>query len=206
MIDKRGMAVLAAATAIVAGGAHASTVSFVSDPGLEGLGAFTGSMDWTYLGDNAGTFVVTLTNTSPVDNGGYLTGFAFNTVYELRVKVATNGAPQGWLDIDNISAPPLGDFDHGAALGGDWLGGGSPLAGIGVGETFAFAFDVRGDPALLASMTAYDFFDESQGWGFAARFRGFDDGGSDKVTASLPAPGAVALLGLGALASRRRRR
>ena len=198
-----GLATFAAATLV--GAAEASVVTFNSNPGLEGLGVFTGEMEWNYLGANAGTLRVSLTNTSPVENGGYLTGFAFNSVYALQIKMAEGGARPGWIDIDDVNAPPLGVFDHGAALGGDWLGGGSPLAGIGVGQTFDFLFDVRGDPTLLSSLVAHDFFDESDGWGFAARFRGFDDGGSDKVTASMPAPGAIALFGLGALGARRRR-
>jgi hypothetical protein len=199
-----GLATFAAASLACA--ADASIVNFVSNPGLEGLGAFAGSMEWTYLGGNAGTLRVSLTNTSPVDNGGYLTGFAFNTAYELQVKVAENGARTGWVDIFDIDANPLGTFDHGAAVGGNWLGGGSPLAGIGVGQTFDFVFDVRGDPALVSNLIAHDFFDESEGWGFAARFRGFNDDGSDKVTASMPAPGVLTALGFGALNSRRRRR
>jgi MYXO-CTERM domain-containing protein len=200
------MAVLAAVAGI-AGAAHASTVHFVSNPGLEGLGAFTGSMNWTYLGDSAGTLVVTLTNTSPVENGGYLTGFVFNAVHNVELKVLYDEATPDRDDVADVNAHPLGIFDHGAAIGGDWLGGGQPWgSGVGVGQTFAFTFDVRGQAELLSTLVAHDFFDESDGWGFAARFRGFDDDGSDKVTASLPAPGAAALLGLGALASRRRRR
>jgi MYXO-CTERM domain-containing protein len=112
----------------------------------------------------------------------------------------------GWDGVFEVSASPLGDFDHGAALGGNWLGGGSPVLGIGVGQTFVFRYDVRGEESLLATIIAHDFFDETEGWGFAARFRGFADGGSDKVTASLPSPGALALLALGSLGARRRRR
>lgn len=212
MSDTRGMTtgmtigIAAFAAAALVAAADASVVTFDSNPGLEGLGSFAGEMEWNYIGANAGTLRVSLTNTSPVDNGGYLTGFAFNTVYDLQLKIAENGARTGWSDIVDVNAPPLGVFDHGAALGGDWLGGGSPLAGVGVGQTFDFIFDVRGDPALLSSLVVHDFFDESDGWGFAARFRGFDDGGSDKVTASLPAPGALSALALGVLGSRRRRR
>jgi MYXO-CTERM domain-containing protein len=193
-----------AAAACVACTASASIVSYDSDPGLEGLGSFIGSTEWTYLGGNAGVVVVTLMNTSPSENGGYLTGFGFNVRPE--VKIEGTDLHEGWSGISGFNAPPLGEFDCGAALGGDWLGGGSPLAGIGVGQTFVFRFDVRGDSSVLATLEAHDFFDETNGWGFAARFRGFTDGGSDKVTASLPSPGAIALLSLGALGARRRRR
>lgn len=206
---RRGTAACAAIAmaAALAVRADAAIITFDSNPGLEGLGSYSGSMNWTYLGANAGTLVVSLTNTSPAENGGYLTGFAFRSVYDLQIKVADNGARAGWVDIDDVNAHPYGMFDHGAALGGDWLGGGSPLAGIGVGQTFTFTFDVRGDPAILATIIPHDFFDEEEsGYGFVARFRGFDDGGSDKVTASLPAPGVGVLLAFGAASGRRRRR
>ena len=209
MLGSRGKAIalVTVAASAVAGTAGASIVNFVSNVGLEELGAFTGSMEWDYSGGIQGFLNVSLTNTSPAENGGYLTGFVFNVAHNLDLKVVYDEAHAQWDDIADVDANPLGTFDHGAAIGGNWLGGGQPWgAGIGVGQTFVFQFDVRGSADLLASMTAHDFFDESDGWGFAARFRGFDDEGSDKVTASLPAPGAVALLGLGALGARRRRR
>jgi len=198
--------ILSAAAALVAGGAHASIVSFESNTGLEGLGAFTGSMEWTYLGDNQGTLEVSLTNTSAMGNGGYLTGFAFRAVYNESLKIVYESDFDGWSGLVDPDCNPFGVFDHGAAVGGNWLGGGSPLDGIGVGETWTFLFDIRGNAEFLATLVAHDFFDESGGWGFAARFRGFNDDGSDKVTASLPAPGAVGLLGLAGLSARRRRR
>jgi hypothetical protein len=198
------MALLAAVG--IAGAAHASVVDFVSNAGIEGLGAFSGSMAWTYLGANAGTLEVTLTNTSPASNGGYLTGFAFRAVYNDSLKIVYDSAYEDRSELIDEDCPPFGIFDHGAAVGGDRLGGGQPSSGIGVGETWTFAFDVRGDATLLASLIAHDFFDESDGWGFAARFRGFEDDGSDKVTASLPAPGVLTALAMGAAGSRRRRR
>ncbi|MBI1303158.1 MAG: hypothetical protein GC172_05160 [Phycisphaera sp.] len=176
----------------------------MSDPGLEGLGAFTGSMEWTYLGGNAGSLTVTLMNTSPVANGGYLTGFVFNVAPD--VKVEYDGAQAGWSAIFSASAAPFGVFDYGAALGGDWLGGGSPLVGLAVGSTWSFGFSVGGDAEILAGLGAHDFFDESTGVGFVARFRGFEDGGSDKVTSTLPGPATLAAPLFAAVLGRSRRR
>ena len=208
MFDKRGMAIgmTTLAAAVFAGSAEASIVNFVSNPGLEGLGAFAGSMEWTDGGAGSGLLRVTLTNTSPIANGGYLTGFAFRMLYKDQVKVEYASSHPGWSGIAEPNCNPFGEFDYGAALGGNWLGGGSPLAGIAVGATKSFDFDVRGSAALLSTIIAHDFFDESDGYGFVARFRGFEDGGSDKVPASMPAPGALAALALGALGSRQRRR
>jgi MYXO-CTERM domain-containing protein len=208
MFDKRGMAIglTTLAAAVFAGSAEASIVNFVSNPGLEGLGAFAGSMEWTDGGAGSGLLRVTLTNTSPVANGGYLTGFAFRMLYKDQVKIEYASSHPGWSGIADAPCNPFGVFDIGAALGGNWLGGGSPLAGIAVGATKSFDFDVHGSAALLSTIIAHDFFDESDGYGFVARFRGFEDGGSDKVPASMPAPGALAALALGALGSSRRRR
>ena len=195
---------MAAAALVAAASAHASTVSFVSDPGLEGLGAFTGSMEWNYLGGNAGSLTVTLTNTSAAANGGYLTGFVFNVLHDIKVEY--DGAMDGWEAVFNESAVPFGVFDVGAALGGSWLGGGSPLGGLAVGSTWSFDFSVGGDAGVLAGLVAHDFFDESVGVGFAARFRGFGDGGSDKVTSTLPGPATLAAPLFAAVLGRSRRR
>ena len=180
----------AIAAAVLAGSAGA-TISFTSNPGIEGLGAFTGSMTWTYLGGGAGTLGISLTNTSPSANGGFLTGFAFNTVNGVGVTLTSGRA--GFAGMTNVAASPFENFDFGAALGGSWIGGGSPTPGIGVGVTDSFVFGVSGSSSLLASLTDLSFFDMSGGDGFAARFRGFAGGGSDKVTATPTPPQVVPL-------------
>ena len=195
---------MAAAAFLAATSSHASTIAFVSDPGLEGLGAFTGSMEWTHLGGGAGSLTVTLTNTSAVANGGYLTGFVFNVAPDIKVEY--DGAIAGWDAVFNESAVPFGVFDTGAALGGSWLGGGSPIGGLAVGSTWRFDFSVDGDAGVLAGLAAHDFFDEAIGIGFVARFRGFEDGGSDKVTSTLPGPATLAAPLLAAVLGRSRRR
>lgn len=193
------------ASAILAAAANASLITFESVPGEEGLGYYHGSMEWTAPGEgeDCGTLVVSLTNDSPVENGGFITGFAFQVVDGVTLAFAAFG---DWEHISGVNAPPLGVFDHGAALGGNWLGGGSPKQGIAVGDSASFTFEVCGDLALLMSLGAEDFLDESNGYGFVARFRGFDDDGSDKVPAVTPSPGALALAALGGVALKRRKR
>ena len=95
---------------------------------------------------------------------------------------------------------PFGQFDAGAALGANWSGGGSPLFGLAVGESGLFEFTITAtDADLLSTANFYGAGDE-----FAVRFRGLDNGGSDKLVTPAPGTGALALLGLG-LATRRRR-
>jgi hypothetical protein len=82
---------------------------------------------------------------------------------------------------------------------------------VGVSDTFVFG--VSGDDSLLSSLSEVSFFDldASGQYRFAARFRGFANGGSDKVTADftpvpIPMPLAVAGAGLLAVGFIRRRR
>jgi hypothetical protein len=203
----------AIAAAAIGGNAQASLLRFNSLPGIESLGSFSGEMNWTapVVGSgDCGTLILTLTNTSSADNGGYITGFAFNVVDGLTLEfVPDSSTLPGWDAISDVNAPPLGHFDVGAALGGNWLGGGSPHNGIFVGTSKSFTFMVCGDEKLLTTIAIQEIFDdEAKGniYGFAGRFRGFDDGGSDKVPANLPAPGALALVALHGFAARARRR
>lgn len=197
-----------AASVACASGAHAS-IAIQSLVGIEGLGAFEGTATWTYIGMGTGTLAFSLTNTSPEDNGGFLTGFAFNVADGLTLTLSS--APvfesgPAWIGLADVDASPYPNFDFGAALGGNWLGGGSPNNGIAVGDKDSFVFDVTGDDTLLASLTDTTIFEIDAEPAFAARFRGFEDDGSDKVPANLPSPGAVALGLLAALAGSRRTR
>jgi MYXO-CTERM domain-containing protein len=165
-------------------------LNFTSVPSATGLGAFTGSMTWTYLGGGTGSLGITMTNTSP-GTSGYLTGIAFNTVSGVTLSLSSGRA--GFIGMTNVQASPFDTFDFGTALGGNWLGGGSPNAGIGVGVTDSFVFGVSGDSSLLASLTDSSFFDTASLPGFAARFRGFAGGGSDKVGGTPTPPNVVPL-------------
>lgn len=205
-----GCIACSAVAVLVASGAQGSTLEFSSLPGNEGLGFYSGTITWSYLGSGAGTVAFTLENESPASNGGYLTGIAFNVTTGLSLTYASGLA--GWSGISGVSADPFPDFDYGAAVSGNWLGGGSPNKGIAAGETGTLVFSVTGTDALLAGLSASAFLDGSNGYAFAARFRGFEDGGSDKVLGdppTAPAPSAFAMAAtgmLGSMIARRRRK
>ena len=189
--------------------AHAGFISIQSDASnsTEQLGSFTGSIDYTYGSGVNGTLIITLTNTSLAANAGLITGFVFNIDSEdPEASAVLQDATHPFLDTQGGSASPFGDdFDAGAALGGSFLGGGSPNAGIAVGETGTFTFLVTAPDAL--SLTADSFINGPYAFDFIVRFRGFADGGSDKVPGMIvPSPGALALLGFAAFCGRRRRR
>lgn len=204
----RGLA-MAVAAALFTACAQASFVQFTSNESATGRGSYTGTMEWVHSeGAGSGTLRVTFTNTSALANGGFLTAFGFNTAQGASALFSSelNGTARRWRALSNFTVRGFGTFDSGAGLGGRWRNGTSPIYGISVGRTKGFEFDVFGDPELLAAMTVDSLIDESNGIGVIARFRGFDDGGTDTVTARLPAPGAFAVLGLGLGVFRRRAR
>ncbi len=163
--------------------------------GTEGLGRFEGTFTYAPTDGASATLAIQLTNTSELTNGGFLTAFDFNnpggkitgaTLASSNPHFALMGAP-GFAD--GISAAPFGQFDLGASsTGGQFLGGGNPNHGIPAGGSASFTFALTGSG--LDGLTEQSFFDEfSSPPGdedfrkafFVARFRGFEDGGSDKV-------------------------
>ncbi len=192
--------------------AHAGIVHIQADTSAstEGLGNFSGSLQWAYAGGATGILTVSLTNTSDVANGGYITAFAFNSdasAPSFSLDAASNGA---FGLITGVNAMPYGmNFLAGASTGGSFQGGGNPTVGIGVGQTGTFVFSVSA--GNLGDLGASNFIAGPYAQNFVVRFRGFDDGGSDKVPGSpfetpVPAPGAIALLGVAGLLGARRRR
>jgi len=167
--------------------------------GIENNGAFSGS-----IGYASHTLTITLTNELASAVGGTITGFVFN-IDGNATALLTSATYAAFADLGTSpSATPFGTFDGGAAMGGSWTGGGSPNAGIARGATGVFTFNVTG--AGAGSLTAANFITGGSGVNFAVRFRGFDNGGSDKAGGYLvPAPGSFALLGVAALGLRRRR-
>lgn len=197
---------------LAAASAASASVEFGGGNTSEGWGAFTGTMDWSYDGEGSGSgsLSVTLNNTSPLANGGYLTGFAFNAS-PTGLTMSLGSGPELWQGMSHVHASPFPHFDFGAAINGNWLGGGQPTEfGIAAGDSATFVLDFTGDDSLLSSLSTASFFDGSNGIAFAARFRGFVNGQSDKVPGELivtpvPVPLAMAGIGLVGLGMLRRR-
>lgn len=182
---------------------------------LQGLGSFAGSISYSAASmlSTTGTLVVTLTNTTTGGNGGFVTGLLFNVGSSDSNATATlvNGThPFTDCTGGGLNGAPYGDFDAGSALGGSFLGAGSPNPGIAIGQTGVFTFNVNAaDAGMLSAMDflsggAFDF-------NFLVRFKGFDDGASDKVGAivvDLPPALGLGVLGLfgATLVSRLKRR
>jgi hypothetical protein len=211
---------LLAAVMLAPAGADAVPFVISGSNGLEGLGSFTGTFNYTPIDATHGTIDISLTNTSPAANGGFITAFVFNIPslppFMVDVTGATLTLPvDNGLDVvlgapaflDSESANPFGDFDIGAGLDDDWEGGGGPGEGIPVGATGHWQFNLEGtnlgnplDSAAFLSTLSVDAGGPGEQT-FVVRFKGFDDGGSDKVpvdtSAPVPEPGTLALVGLG---------
>lgn len=204
-------------------------------PNTEGLGAFTGSIVVTPNGANAATLTITLTNEATTSAGGKITAVVFNNPNDLITGATLNPNPPAapgenfrLFPSPNpvagaVNGAPFGDFDFvlttdpspGAS---SFEGGGSPNRGLFIGETGVFVIDLTGTG--VGSLTQEDFENAlssgNAGQGNQAivvRFRGFDNGGSDKVVAQpqgnpIPEPASLVLAAtaVGLSAARRLRR
>jgi hypothetical protein len=190
--------------------------AFIAILGSGSLGDYTGSLDNSFTNATTAELEIFLTNTSPAANGGYLTAFVLNNPLN-RITGATltpSDADFGLLGAgsfnNGINGAPYGTFDVGASTGGSFEGGGNPSKGIAVGNTVSFLFSLTG--TNLDTLTEQSFLDTlsvppGDGGGtqsFVARFRGFQDGGSDKVIGEgtddnpvVPEPASLVLVGAG---------
>ena len=205
-----------AAFGLATGAAIADTVDIqgVIAASEEQTGAtYSGSLEYSFIGGSTGELKVSLTNDSPASVGGFLTGFLFRADAVTGASLISAN-PTAFEDTGAGSGASFGTFDGGAALRGNFLGGGSPSAGLGIGESGMFVFSITS--ASASTISAMDFLgsldDPHTTTGFLVRFRGLDDGGSDKVPGGgfevvvpLPGAGALAAVGLALVGVRRRR-
>lgn len=195
---------------------HADTLNMIG-VGQNGYGKFSGSLTVDSISATLATITVSLTNTTAPRLGGYITGFAFNNPNSPAKGDITGvtESPSGYsttnsafraigsseyansvVTNDGINAAPYGTFDLGAALGGNWSGGGNPHSGIGVGNTASFIFQVAGTNLLnLTAQSIFEAMSATQGGkhktktksnpaSFVVRFRGGEvdcDDWSDKA-------------------------
>ncbi|MDE2222728.1 MAG: PEP-CTERM sorting domain-containing protein [Candidatus Omnitrophica bacterium] len=203
-INKLSLTLIAAAIVLLCSPLKAQALTF---DGTGPWGDYTGSFTYSDISATSAKLTIDLKNTSPLANGGDLTAFAFNNpnndITGASLSASdTNFTVIGGSSFNNgINASPYGQFDIGASTGGSFQGSGSPSKGLGVGQTGNFVFSLTG--TNLNTLSENLFFNElSTGTGagigyqsMVVRFRGFQNGQSDKVPASVaPEPPSLVLL------------
>jgi PEP-CTERM motif len=183
--------------------ALALSISIIADTAssTEGLGNFTGVLNYN---PSTARLEVQLTNTSPADNGGFITAFAFanpsSSITGVTLFEKTDpdfGLIGGPSFNGSINVAPFGDLSIGASISSSRLGKGNPQEGIAVGATETFTFQFTGTNLTQLKVENVLTLLSAGSEGFVVRFRGFENGGSDRVPAQAPEPATLLLLGSG---------
>lgn len=172
----------------------------------EDIASFVAKLRYEHLGGGVASITIDLTNTTSPTLGGFITGIALNAIAGAGGPFFVSSTDVDFLVTPSpVDASPYGHFMAGAALGGNWLGGGTPEDGIGVGQSARFEFTIHGSREFLKGLDAETVLDHSA-HAMAVRFRGGVGGWSDKVVGCAPSPGGIAALLIGPLIGIRRRR
>ena len=174
--------------------------------------AFQGTGQWSYTSGSTATVTLSLTNTSSVTSNlaAFVVGLANTSMTFSQVSAPTNFAQ---IKGKDLKATPFGNFDWGSASTGSFNGSGNTM-GLAKGQSGTWVFSVSGTSAALAAVSSTAVFNGVNDWDFVAHIKGITSGSStvsEKLTSSfalstpVPAPGVAALVGLAALATRRRR-
>jgi hypothetical protein len=197
-------------------GAKADTISFTADQAdsTSHLLNFSALLTVSMIDSTHYDIHLSMTNTTtPSSVGGFITGVLLNnpgniTAISINPQPSTLLFTQLGLSNPDIKASPFGFYDFGAALGGDWEGGGAPGQGIGIGSTgvFDWTATISGGTLTAAAIYASLGDDNEADFSVAVRSKGYTPDNSDKtpggpgtlITTPVPAPPALVLCLIGA--------
>jgi hypothetical protein len=133
--------------------------------GSGALGSFSGDFNYNSLNSQ---ITVSLTNTSPAANGGFLTAFAFNIPVSFQITGFTALNYRFVGPTTPVTTLSFGSFDTGAAFFDTSWGSGGTEGGIKVNEPPGeFTFTLLGNG--LSGLEVDDFFSQTYPW-FVARY------------------------------------
>lgn len=186
---------------------HITANTNASTESPDSYGNFEGSLTYDALSGGMARLILSLTNTS--SNDGWLTAIAFDGAVGTSGwtfdAAASSGLGSAWSDLPApINSAPFGSRQYGVATGGSWESGDDPHFGLASGAHAVWVFDGFGG----GDISAIDFLTPNGGHNLLMRFRGFDNGASDKLPATPVVPGPMAcaaLAGVGLVGRRRRR-
>lgn len=180
------------------------TLASIEIEGHGPLGHYEATLSYAFANATHASLTVDIINLNLTSAGGKLVAFLFNnpnnSITGVTLGVNNTNLTKvlgGSSFVDTIKAAPFEKFDIGVSLGGNNNNGfegagGSPNPGIARGATGHFVFNFIGTGLnLLTTQSFIDSLNESNGEYFIARFKGFDNGGSDKVVGGIYPPPQV---------------
>lgn len=214
----RAASLVLAVAALAAAATPAQAISFSSTGSLSGTGvSYSGTLVVSGLTgavvQSSATLTITLTNTTPSNVGGVLTGFAFNNPTNItNVTLTSNPANFGNLlpsssgpfNTNAVTTPGNLAFDIGVGTGNNFQGGnpqfGLPTTNPDTSGTWVFGLTGTFNNLTNAALESLILStrDQTGTAYFAARFQSVASGGANSdVAITVPEPATMTMAGIG---------
>lgn len=172
---------------------------------------FQGTIVWSYTSGNHAIVTLNLTNNST--QSWFITGFGVGLA-NASINPNMQSSPNHFSELpnDELSFGTYGELDFGSGVSDD---DDFDLSrdGIAIGQSGTWRFKMNASASTLAAVTNSAVYNSSNTWDFVVRFGEESDDNSDDaefassafVNSPVPTPGALGLIVLAGIISRRRR-